>query len=254
MAKTIALIIALLVAVLAFGSTGGTYAAYSDYANLDHNRASAAVWEDAPPAACGPVSQYAGVVYDSVVGAVIHADADTIVIVSGGDATIYAAAHVCIVVTLGGNKILDLDLTAKLVLGIGTNSCSSSLIGLIACTLWQTLHLLGAATKVDSQPAGDQRVVAPVVAPQPTGSLSTAVGPPPASSPSTGTSSDPSSGDADPPGGSPSQPDGPAEPGTPPSTPASSSASPSDPSPSSPSRSNPVPTGAAASTATDEQP
>lgn len=133
---------ALLVAVFAIAPGGDTYAAYSDFGNVNGNSANADVWQANPPAGssgCGDLSQYTGVVYSSLVGAAVEAKAHTILIVSGEDTVVTADAGACVIVGVLGVQILKLDLTVHLVLSVGDTVCSV----LSSVILGNPLSLLG---------------------------------------------------------------------------------------------------------------
>jgi hypothetical protein len=119
----------------------GTFAAFSDFGTVSGNKATAAVWQPNPPEQCGDLSQYSnGIVYNDVPGARIDARIRTIIIATGGNATVTATAHTCIVLPVGGNTILTLDATTVVVLGTGQNWCAhgNDAKQAILCSLWST--------------------------------------------------------------------------------------------------------------------
>jgi predicted ribosomally synthesized peptide with SipW-like signal peptide len=76
------------VAVLLAGGTGGTYAQFTDF-QVVHAEARAGVWAPDPPAACGPVSDYSGVVYGTA-----------------SDDNLTGGSHPQIIMGLGGNDVI----------------------------------------------------------------------------------------------------------------------------------------------------
>ena len=80
--------VAAVVAVLTTGG-GQTYASYSDSVVLSGNHVGAGVWAPDPPAACGPLSGYSGVVYGTT-----------------GDDTLTGGSHPQIIMGLGGNDVI----------------------------------------------------------------------------------------------------------------------------------------------------
>jgi Ca2+-binding RTX toxin-like protein len=95
--------------VVAESATGGTYASFSDSVTLAGNQASATTWgpDVAIPAECGPLSNYAGVVYgtsgnDNLSGG----NAPQIIFGLGGDDTIRGGNSGDCVVGGDGNDTL----------------------------------------------------------------------------------------------------------------------------------------------------
>jgi len=141
---------AVLVAVFAIAPGGDTYAAFSDFGNVNGNSASADVWQANPPAGssgCGDLSQYTGVIYaSSLAGAALEAKAGTILVVDREGVTVTADAKACIVVSVLGVTILDLNTTVHLVLNVAGTVCPVSLV--LATLL--TLHLISPPSDPDT--------------------------------------------------------------------------------------------------------
>ena len=80
--------VAAFVAGTALAGSGSTYAAFSDSGEV-HASASAGVWAPDPPAACGPLAQYANVVYGTP-----------------GDDVLFGGNHPQVIMGLGGDDVI----------------------------------------------------------------------------------------------------------------------------------------------------
>ena len=103
--------------------TGHTYARLSDYQVISNNRATAAVWQPDPPAACGPISNYASVVYGTAGNDVIHGGNHPQIIMGlGGDDSLYAGnSGDCLVGGDGNDKLYGDNGTDILIGGDGND-------------------------------------------------------------------------------------------------------------------------------------
>src|SRR5947209_19063400 len=86
--------------------TGHTFASFSDYKDVP-GTASAGVWAPNPPAACGPVGDYADVVYGTAGDDVLHGGNQRQIIMGlGGNDTIYGGnSGDCLVGGDGNDKL-----------------------------------------------------------------------------------------------------------------------------------------------------
>jgi Ca2+-binding RTX toxin-like protein len=84
-----------------------TQASFSDYQNIKGNTVGAAVWRPDPPAACGPVSNYDGVIYGTFGDDVINGGNHPQIIMGlGGNDTIHAGnSGDCLVGGNGNDKL-----------------------------------------------------------------------------------------------------------------------------------------------------
>jgi Ca2+-binding RTX toxin-like protein len=114
----------------ALTSGGSTYAAFSDHDTL-HGAAAAGTWEDPlrpdPPAACGPVSDYSGIVYGTPgIDVIVGLGRRQIIMGLGGDDTLIGGLSGDCLVGGPGDDILYGGLGRDIVIGgPGTDLCLS---------------------------------------------------------------------------------------------------------------------------------
>lgn len=123
---TAAAVIGMVVVALAPG--GATNAAFSDFGNINGNSASAAVWEPNPNGldACGDLSSYESISYVNDSGTEVHAMDDGVLVVNATDTLVFARPHTCIIATVTGVDVVNLDGTVHLVLKTLSDVCQTA--------------------------------------------------------------------------------------------------------------------------------